>query len=118
MFYVQKSQHFNHSDFGILFPWIARRFTKAEEPERILDLNVRAMVQVVREAGIQVAGEDDKEILDPEAGVRRWVAIPVEDEQKVANPVTLGEVGRKLSITTEQSKDDMNLGRDMKAGQT
>ena len=118
MFYVQKSQHFNHSDFGILFPWIARRFTKAEEPERILELNVRAMVQVVREAGIEVAGLDDKEILDAAAGVRRWVAIPMDEEQEVANPVALGEVGRKLSITREQSKDDINLGRDMKIGQT
>ncbi|EMC98808.1 hypothetical protein BAUCODRAFT_84630, partial [Baudoinia panamericana UAMH 10762] len=54
MFYVGMSQHFNQSDFGILFPWIALRLTKAEEPERILELNTRAMVQVIREGGIEV----------------------------------------------------------------
>ena len=62
-----------------------------------------------------MAGDDDKDILDPGAGIRRWVAVPVEDEQQVANPVTSGEVGRKLSITREQSKDGMNLGREMDA---
>lgn len=117
MFYVQKSQHFNHSDFGILFPWLARRFTKAEEPERILELNTRAMVQVVREAGIEVAGEDDKDILDAGADIRRWKPITVVNELDVnaEKPVGLGEVGRQLSITSRQSKDGMNLGREMEA---
>ena len=101
MFYVQKSQHFNHSDFGILFPWLAKRFTKAEEPERILELNTRAMVQVVREAGIEVAGEEDKEILDPQSGIRRWV--PVSDEG--ADNAALGEVDRKLSLTSSGGGD-------------
>jgi platelet-activating factor acetylhydrolase len=119
MFYVQKSQHFNHSDFGILFPWIAKRFTKAEEPERILELNIRAMVQVVREAGIEVAGEDDKEILEPQSGIRRWVSVPVEDEVEIAASPALGEVNRKLSVSSAKSasspKDDLTLGQKMES---
>ena len=77
MFYVEKSQHFNQSDFGILFPWVTKRFAKAEEPERILELNTRAMVQVMRKSGIEVAGKDDGEILDPDAGIRRWNAVAI-----------------------------------------
>lgn len=96
MFYPLRSQHFNQSDFGILFPWLAKRFTKAEEPERILDLNVRAMAQVIRESGIEIGGEDDREILDVEAGVRRWVHVPVADVAE--GELDTAEVGRKLSV--------------------
>ena len=117
MFYVQKSQHFNHSDFGILFPWIAKRFTKAEEPERILELNTRAMVQVVREAGIEVAGEDDGEILEPRGGVRRWVCVLVEDEDDATDRPALGEVNRRLSVSSKKSastpKDGLTMGQKM-----
>lgn len=89
IFYVQKSQHFNHSDFGVLFPWVAKRFTKAEEPERILELNTRAIVQVVREAGIEVAGNDDKEILEPQGSIPKWVAVPVHDEDEAVDSIAL-----------------------------
>ena len=112
MFYVQKSQHFNHSDFGILFPWLAKRFTKAEEPERILELNTRAMIQVVREAGIEVAGEDDMGILDAQAGIRWWICIPVHDDEG-ADSTPLDEVDRRLSIT--QSKDGTTVEQIMEA---
>ena len=117
MFFVQRSQHFNHSDFGILFPVIARRVTKAEEPERILELNTRAMVQVIREAGIEVAGEDDREIF--ESTIRRWIAVPVEDENQATNTATLKAVNRKLSITSTKSiavpRDGMTMGQKMAA---
>jgi platelet-activating factor acetylhydrolase len=82
MFYPLHSQHFNQSDFGVLFPWITKRFAKAEEPEHIIDLNVRAMVQVMREADIEVAGEVDTEILDKNKGVRSWVHIPLSGSQE------------------------------------
>jgi platelet-activating factor acetylhydrolase len=82
MFYPLHSQHFNQSDFGVLFPWITKRFAKAEEPEHIIDLNVRAMVQVMREADIEVAGEVDTEILDKNKEVRSWVHIPLGGPQE------------------------------------
>lgn len=113
MFFVQRSQHFSQSDFGILFPWLAKRFTKAEEPERILELNVRAMVQVVREAGIQVAGEDDSGILEIDSRIRRWVSVPVEDDDQNAGKGALDEVGRRLSITLTQDQtpsDEVAMG--------
>ncbi|CAZ81279.1 unnamed protein product [Tuber melanosporum] len=47
-YYVRKSAHLSQSDFGILFPVVARH---AENPRRILDLNVRATIQWLREAG-------------------------------------------------------------------
>jgi platelet-activating factor acetylhydrolase len=82
MFYPLHSQHFNQSDFGVLFPWITRRFAKAEEPEYIIDLNVRAMVQVMREAEIEVGREADAEILDKNKNLRNWVHVPVGGAQE------------------------------------
>ncbi|KAK4551848.1 hypothetical protein LTR86_010844 [Recurvomyces mirabilis] len=130
MFYVAMSQHFNQSDFGILFPWIALRLTKAEEPERVLELNTRAMVQVIREAGIEVSGEDDPDILDKEGGVRRWIRLVVEEEEEAAaevisRPGALAVVNRKLSVSAgsvrslasapRQPRDGMTMGQKMEA---
>lgn len=47
-YYAKKSAHLSQSDFGILFPRVIR---KAENPARILELNVRAVIQWLREAG-------------------------------------------------------------------
>ena len=62
-FYAPSSAHLSQSDFGILFPWSIRRFLKVEDPERIVRLNVRAMLQSLRESGHIVA---DTSILDME----------------------------------------------------
>ncbi|KAH9818152.1 acetylhydrolase [Teratosphaeria destructans] len=125
MFYVGMTQHFNQSDFGIVFPYIALRVTKAQEPVRCLELNTRAMVQVIREAGIEVAGEDDKEILDKESGIRKWVPIPIdeEEERQTSRPGALQAIDRKLSVTSTksmssprlQSRDGMTMGQKMQA---
>lgn len=101
MFYVERSQHFNHSDFGILFPYLARRFTKAEEPEWILELNTRAMVQAMREAGIEMVGTDDREILSPSSHIRKWIAIPSDegnDRDSISGEAALRQLDRKLSL--------------------
>ncbi|GAB1736962.1 hypothetical protein NU219Hw_g330t1 [Hortaea werneckii] len=91
MFYVATSQHFNQSDYGILFPWLAQKFTKAEEPERCLELNIRAMVQVLREAGIELGGEDDRDILSKANDhIRRWHPIAI-DGQEDHPPLASGE---------------------------
>jgi hypothetical protein len=54
-FYPATSAHLSQSDFGVLFPWFTKKAFKAEEPERTLRLNVRAVLQVLRESGIPVA---------------------------------------------------------------
>lgn len=104
MFYVGMSQHFNQSDFGILFPWIALKITKAEEPERCLELNTRAMVQVLREAGVQLPGDEDPEILDKDGAIRRWIHVEIDDpDQARTTAQTLDEVERRLSPADKPS---------------
>ncbi|KJX96596.1 platelet-activating factor acetylhydrolase 2 like protein [Zymoseptoria brevis] len=110
MFVVQKSQHFNQSDFGLLFPWIAKRVTKAEEPERILELNVRAMVQVLRSSGIEVAGADDPEVLDKDGEIRRWTHVPIEnedDDRVLEGEEDVRKVQRKLSVISQSGRSSL-----------
>ena len=54
-FYVQNSVHLNQSDFGILFPWLTKKAFGADQPERILRLNLRAQLQFLRANGVPVA---------------------------------------------------------------
>lgn len=119
IFFVKQSQHFNQSDFGLLFPWIAKRITKAEEPERIMQLNFRAVQQTLRENGIAVAGEDDKEILDTNVEIRNWIHIPMDDGNlsPVGSPQAIRAMTRKLSIISTGSvpspRDGMTMGMKM-----
>lgn len=103
MMYPLRSQHFNQSDFGVLFPWITRRFAKAEEPEWIIDMNVRAMVQIMRDSGIEVGGETDTEVLNKEAEVGNWVHVALEGD-------VTGAVERRLSGTDQAPRDGMATG--------
>lgn len=124
MFYVETSQHFNQSDFGILFPWIAYRVSKAQDPATILELNTRAMVQCLRESGFEVAGDSDTEILNKDRSIPRWISIPVNDveQQDATRPGALNAVNRKLSVTSTRSsgaprkaRESMTMGQRMEA---
>lgn len=76
IFYPLSSAHLSQSDFGILFPRLVKYFGKAEEPERTLKLNSRAILQMLRARGFEVAGKDDAKILSlTEGAVRGWVAV-------------------------------------------
>ncbi|KAJ9134332.1 Phospholipase A2 [Pleurostoma richardsiae] len=55
VFYVQNSAHLSQSDFGVLFPWLTRKVFGAEEPERALRLNLRALLQLLRINDVPVA---------------------------------------------------------------
>lgn len=54
-YYPSASAHLSQSDFGILFPWVTRKIFASEEPERIMKLNVRAILQLMRERHIPVS---------------------------------------------------------------
>ena len=88
-FYPANSQHFSQSDFGILFPYVTKRFLKAQDPERLLKLNTRAVLQMLRENGFEVAktSREDREVSEEDeqghdsiltgAGVEGWIPIDV-----------------------------------------
>ena len=100
VFYAVRSAHLSQSDFGILFPWLTKKLCEAEEPERTLRLNVRAVLQMLREQGYEVEATSpiDREepdvtqltseegharhdwaILAPDGAVRGWVSVALGD---------------------------------------
>lgn len=64
VFYVRNSAHLNQSDFGVLFPWMCKKAFGAEEPERAMRLNVRAMLQLLRENGVAIAAPSTADLVD------------------------------------------------------
>jgi len=112
-FYPELSQHFSQSDFGILFPRLTA-YMKAEEPERVLKLNMRAMLQMFRQCGIEVANtsfadmeisdeatdkniHDDSAILAHTSDIRGWKYIPAERRMS------------KFRMSTKDEKDSMPM---------
>ncbi len=103
LFYPVSSAHLSQSDFGPLFPWITRKVFKAEDPERTLRLNVRAILESLRRSGVKVADTSisdmeleapvseqpqgdakfplaqDHQILATDGSVKGWIAIPLND---------------------------------------
>ncbi|KAK2623882.1 hypothetical protein QTJ16_006516 [Diplocarpon rosae] len=62
LFYADKSAHLSQSDFGVLFPWLTKRIFGSEEPERVVKLNVRAILQVLRNQGIEVSKTSERDL--------------------------------------------------------
>lgn len=55
LFKPQHSEHFSQSDIGVLFPRLTGAFTRAQDPEYVLELNARAVLQLMRENGVCVS---------------------------------------------------------------
>jgi len=67
-YYASASAHLSQSDFGLLFPWVTKRIFAAEEPERVMKLNVRAILQLLRSQGIEVSSTSAKDMELSEVG--------------------------------------------------
>jgi platelet-activating factor acetylhydrolase len=91
LFYAPNTAHLSQSDFGVLFPWATKKWLKAEEPERTLLLNTRAILQLLRENGILVEsikmGEeaegdeltlDDSSILADHGNIQGWASVAID----------------------------------------
>ena len=109
IFYPVSSAHLSQSDFGPLFPWAARKIFKAEDPERTLRLNVRAILESLRRSDVKVAdtsafemelersnvkqsgGEQafplaqDHQILATDGSIKGWVAIALNDSNDLSS---------------------------------
>jgi platelet-activating factor acetylhydrolase len=70
IFYPISSAHLSQSDFGVLFPWVTTKMFGAKDPERVLRLNTRAILQVLRESGIRVANTSAADLELSEADVK------------------------------------------------
>jgi len=127
IYYPLQSAHLSQSDFGVLFPRFTKVVAKAEEPERTLKLNVRAMLQVMRENDIEVApvsrvdleeGQQDPEVKEhsadstedwkilstKESTVRGWVAVDPQMDR--LDHVRSWENEAEVSLAPEMSQGE------------
>ncbi|CAK7269359.1 hypothetical protein SEPCBS119000_003527 [Sporothrix epigloea] len=91
-FYVKNSAHLNQSDFGLLFPWLTKKVFGAEEPERAIRLNLRAILEMLRVNGVTVA--------------RTWVGDLVDGTD-------VDSLDRNVKATTSLSDNDSTKSVDI-----
>jgi platelet-activating factor acetylhydrolase len=101
IFYPISSAHLSQSDFGVLFPWATTKIFGAKEPERVLKLNTRAILQVLRDSGVPVANTSAQDL--------------ELDESKAQDASTTQDT-TILSKTKGSVRDWVNLSADMDGG--
>lgn len=102
IFYPVSSAHLSQSDFGVLFPWVTKKVLKADNPERMLMLNTRAILQVMRENGVEVA---DTSKMDMEEEVLVGTA------EKEMNGHANGHMNEHVNGTVNKHVNGMVTGR-------
>lgn len=123
VFYRIASAHLSQSDFGVLLPWLTKKIFKADDPVRTLRLNARAILEMMRQHGIELAptssadmeeeaaegshpgvdseneqlskGQDSK-ILATDGSVKGWVALGPEVADKK-------QIGEAVNFKTSES---------------
>lgn len=84
LYHVEKSAHLSQSDFGVLFPNLTKYVMKAIEPEKTLQLNVRAILAVMKGQDLPVhslmKNAEEDQILTGQAREPRWVRVPLSAE--------------------------------------
>jgi platelet-activating factor acetylhydrolase len=97
IFYPVSSAHLSQSDFGVLFPWVTTKVFGAKEPERVLKLNTRAILQVMRDSGIRVANTSAQDL---------------EISETLAKDKSLAQDTTILSGTKDSVRDWINVSAD------
>lgn len=108
IFYPIASAHLSQSDFGILFPWLTTQVLGAKDPERLLKLNTRAILQLLRNSKIEVAetsaedleltesaeakSQDEKILSKTEDSVHGWVNLGTDPEDRVSSKITKSSI--------------------------
>lgn len=98
IFYPISSAHLSQSDFGVLFPWVTTKIFGAKEPERVLRLNTRAILQMLRENGTRVANTNARDLELDEAEAK---------DKSLANDTTI------LSLSKDSVRGWVNLSAEM-----
>ncbi len=95
IFYPISSAHLSQSDFGVLFPWATAKVFGAQEPERVLRLNTRAILQVLRGCATEVActsvADLEFEGVDAEKVIKNDDAILSQRGGRVRGWVNIGD---------------------------
>lgn len=121
IFYPLHSAHLSQSDFGVLFPWATAKVFGAREPERVLRLNVRAILQVLRNNGTHVSATSaaDREVEGEVAGKGEEAHGEVESDEAILSTsvesvrgwICIGDkAGERVEGVKEKEKVGMGPG--------
>jgi len=139
IFYPLGSAHLSQSDFGILFPNLTKYVAKAAEPERTMRLNVRAILETLRQNGVVVAdttpedmeltGEreekeatsrgDWKILSTDEGAVRGWISVTTDEvgiNRRESNSAEMSKVKHEKNFSGKEVVNGDSLGDDELAG--
>lgn len=127
IFYPISSAHLSQSDFGVLFPWVTTKVFGAKDPERVLRLNTRAILQVLRESGTRVANTSAKDLelgdADPKVeiaqdttilsttkdSVQGWINISTDDVEGALDSAS-GESVQGKSVVGKSGSETVDAG--------
>jgi platelet-activating factor acetylhydrolase len=129
-YYATSSAHLSQSDFGMLFPWVTKKIFATEEPERLMRLNVRAILQVLRNCGVPVSetskedmemsgdqesGEtkDDKLILGKDGEVRGWHWLNT-DIEELGDVDEDAEMKGKMEVGASAEPAEVVVGNELR----
>ncbi|KAF3206977.1 hypothetical protein TWF106_011471 [Orbilia oligospora] len=116
-YYVAQSAHMSQSDFGILFPTSAKYLLGVDDSEAVLNLNVRAITEFLRESGKDIAGygegQRDSEIFG-DGVVQGWELVDLElgeeglKKEEVSKKA--GEIVAEAKKKSEETKPESKEG--------
>jgi len=109
VFYVRDSAHLNQSDFGVLFPWMCKKAFGAEQPERAMRLNVRAVLQHLRANGVAVARTCADDLVDGAQGESTESGDGVDDDKAILEQSAHGSIEAWCWIDTMGMGDKSGL---------
>lgn len=108
-FYAGASAHLSQSDFGLLFPWLTKRFMAAEEPERVVRLNVRAILQLLRWQSFEVSATSQKDMELSQTGKKN---LETKDDTLILNRSKGEDIRAWNWISTNVAEDCAAEGED------
>ena len=79
LFTVPHSAHLSQSDFGPLFPYLNKRFLKVDDPDAKIQVNVRAILQMMRMNGVEVGSVLPEEKMEEKKG---WDEEILRDDER------------------------------------
>lgn len=106
LYYATASAHLSQSDFGLLFPYVTKRFLAVQEPERVMRLNVRAVMQLLRSNGVPVAATS---AADMEIGGDEHESVTT-DDHLIFNRKTDVRAWKWLTTQVDGSPDMIDEG--------
>lgn len=116
VFYCISSAHLSQSDFGLLSPWLTKKILKADGPIVTLSLNVRAILEMMRQTGIDLAAPspssphpepEEQDASRPSPNAVEFGTHPLSDPQILSTDDDDGSVTGWVALEADSSRTEI-----------